>query len=439
MTSNTNRRNTSVIDRVYMTNSALQVIKAEANRHHQNAQGENETGGVLIGRRLEHTNRVEFLITVATGPGESAYHNPVEFNPDVAYINQQLDLYRAVYPNMDYIGTWHKHPLNYQMFSPGDVQTAHAIFDDSSYKVDEIINPIVWINKNQFTIRYYYMSRQMAMKREPFIEVPESKIYSVPQDHPLVIKEQSQGNGYSTVPAPISEEYRRLTEHGYQTELKQQGQEYYFTITLASYPDIVLHLIAPAGYPTIPPSLLVERQGKELTISDNDVINKWTFNMVSRNAAEHPCMVDIVKVVLKNLPTTLPVPTASITLPARPAYSTERGAYQRESPPRQFHKSGFSPALLVAIGAGTMLVVAFLVMVIVSLDLGTLDNATSSASTTEEISGNSPYSSEASATIDTNTGANLSISGPSSNLEFTDISSFVKLWHKAKVFSPQLE
>jgi hypothetical protein len=361
MISNLTGRKTFTIDMLYITKSALQVIETEASRHHQDAQGENETGGVLIGRRLDRTNRVEFLITVATGPGESAYHNPIEFNPDVAYINQQLDLHRAKYPHMDYIGTWHKHPLSYQTFSPGDIQTAHAIFDEPSYKMDEIINPIVWMDKGQFTIRYYYMNRQMAKKREAFIEIPQSKVHAIPEDHDLVRKEQSRGNGNSNVSTRINEEYRRLKERGYQIDLKQQGQEYYFTVTASSRPDIVIHLIAPSGYPTIPPSLLVEQHGKELKISDGGVINKWTFN------AGRSYMVDIADGVLSNLPASIPTPPASGSATSRPARSSGHSTNQRETTQGKKNGFGLSPALLVAIGLGAALMVAILVVGIVTL------------------------------------------------------------------------
>lgn len=378
MTLSITRCNILPINKVYITNLALQVIKAEANRHHQDTHEENETGGVLIGRRIEHMNSAEVLITAATGPGERAYHNPIEFNPDVTYINQQLDRYRALYPNMDYIGTWHKHPLDYPMFSPGDVQTAHMIFADPSYKVDEIINPIVWVDKGQFTIRYYYMHRQMARKQEAFIEIPGSRIQSISEDHPLVIKEQSQGHSNVTVPACISEEYHRLKEYGHQTELKQQGQEYYFTVTLASHPDMVLHLIAPDGYPTLPPSLLVEQHGKELLISDGGVIDKWTSN------AERSYIVDVVHGVLSNLPVSLPTPALSTTPPAPPAYPTGRGGHQFESTPRQTPTSGFSSALPAVIVIGAVLVVLLIGIGIISLARNVPSRVTSPVPTTEE-------------------------------------------------------
>jgi hypothetical protein len=261
-------------DRVYIPRSALQVIQTEASRHSDNQQGENETGGIMVGRRLMGINRVELLIAAATGPGESAYHNPVEFNPDVEYVNQKLKEYHALYPLMDYIGTWHKHPLTYQTFSEGDVHTAHKIFHDTAYKMDEIVNPIVWVGDGGFTIRYYYMSRAMAERGERFAEIPPTKVQEIDDNHDLVIKEQRRADA-GAVPERIDDEYRRLAEQGYQVEVKQHEQEYFFTVRLPDRPDLVLHLVAPAGYPQEPPSLFVEQHGQEIAAGDVGIITQW--------------------------------------------------------------------------------------------------------------------------------------------------------------------
>jgi hypothetical protein len=292
-------------DRIYMTRSALQLIQAEANRHSDNPQSENETGGILVGRRLTGVNRVELLIAAATGPGASAYHNPVEFNPDVDYVNRKLKEYHALYPSMDYIGTWHKHPLTYQTFSEGDVYTAHKLFHDAAYKMDEIVNPIVWVGSGGFTIRYYYMSRAMAARGERFVEIPPTKVQEIDDNHDLVIKEQRREDA-GAIPECIDDEYRRLAWQGYQVELKQHEQEYFFTVRLPDRPDLALHLVAPAGYPQEPPSLFVEQQGQEIAAGDGGIIKQW------RSAAVQPHLADVVAGVIANLaaPPPLPPPTA---------------------------------------------------------------------------------------------------------------------------------
>jgi Prokaryotic homologs of the JAB domain len=288
-----------VPDRIYITRSALRLIEDEA-RHGNSTSLENETGGILIGRRLDATNRLELLIIAATGPGDNAYHHPVEFSPDIEYVNGKLQEYHARYPRTDYIGTWHKHPPRYQRFSQGDVDTAHAVFRDPAYKVKEIINPIVWVDQGKFTIRYYYMSRQMARQGDPFYEVQIARIMLIDDDHAMVQREAVASS--TTIGATndlISEEYRLLSEHGYQVKLCNEGAEYFFEVRSERVSDLVIYFVAPANFPQLPPVLMVECGGEALPPNDGGIINQWTY----RNGAAH--LVDVVEGVMASIPVCL--------------------------------------------------------------------------------------------------------------------------------------
>jgi hypothetical protein len=299
-------------DKVYLTRSAYRLIEEEARRGSQ-AGLENETGGILIGRRLDQANRIELLILAATGPGEQAYHHPVEFNPDVEYVNRKLQEYHSSHPRTDYIGTWHKHPSRYQTFSSGDVATAHALFRDPDYRMEEIINPIVWVEHGQFTIRYYYMSRQMARRGEPFVEINASRVTIIDDNHALVQQELAPTRSRPTGPLAvegannerISQEYRQLTQRGYQTKIRQQGEEYFFEVRHERHPDVLIYLVAPAGFPQIPPTLIVERNGQALPPNDGGIINQWTF---SRGASSLADVADGVLATLEPPPAVQPAP-----------------------------------------------------------------------------------------------------------------------------------
>ena len=119
---------------LYITTSALQVIEDEAKRQSKGGQFAHETGGILIGRRLDPTRSGAILIVAATRPGADALHHAVEFNPDVEYVNQHLREYLAIYPQMDFIGIWHQHPPEYPKFSEGDVRSAQDICTDDDYR-----------------------------------------------------------------------------------------------------------------------------------------------------------------------------------------------------------------------------------------------------------------------------------------------------------------
>lgn len=269
MTSKWNARTPAVPQKVFITRSALQLMQDEARRHTQSGLGENETGGILIGRRLETLDQIEILIVAATGPGDDAFHHSIEFNYDVEHVNQKLGEYRASYPTIDYIGTWHKHPLDYPSFSDGDVHTAHHLFHDDSYKMQEIVNPIVWIDNDTFTIRYYYMHRTMAHQGQPFVELPEQTIQVIDDDDELVLHEQS-------LEARISEENRRLIERDYTLTLSKEDNDYIFTINVDMLPGVAIYLIAHHDYPHTPPDIIIEQHGEEIEGHDAGIISQWS-------------------------------------------------------------------------------------------------------------------------------------------------------------------
>ena len=219
----------------------------------------------------------------ATGPGVRAYHHEVEFNPDVDYVNLKLREYHALYPECDYIGTWHKHPLQYQQFSQGDVRTAHAIFRDPSYKIHEIINPIVWINPDgSATIRYYYMNREMAAAGQPFQTLDEMIVQPIDDTHALVQRQRVDQPGAGAlspgVPARIVDEHSRLRQAGYLVHLSNQGDEYYFTLTTPQLDNTTIYLVTPPGYPQSAPSLA--------TCTGSGVTASWSMPSRAR-CADH--------------------------------------------------------------------------------------------------------------------------------------------------------
>ncbi|WP_129673506.1 Mov34/MPN/PAD-1 family protein [Candidatus Chloroploca sp. Khr17] len=299
--------------KIYITRSARRLIEEEARRGSTTSL-ENETGGILVGRRLDGEEIVQLLIIAATGPGENAYHHPVEFNPDIDYVNGKLQEYHARYPKTDYIGTWHKHPARYQTFSAGDVATAHAVFRDPAYKINEIINPIVWVDRGEFTIRYYYMSRQMAQRREPFVEIQASRVHEIDDEHPLIQRERADGASSPPINDRIGEEHRLLRERGYQVTLKSQDTNFFFEVRTNQHPDLTIYLMAPNDFPRVPPALVaIERAGTALPQNDDGVINQWTYH----NGNSH--LVDVVEGVLRAMPVAAALPIAPVVHPSTPS------------------------------------------------------------------------------------------------------------------------
>ncbi|NJL54988.1 hypothetical protein HC928_07225 [bacterium] len=262
-------------DFVYITRSALQHIEEEA-RHPRSQQPnlENETGGVLFGRRISLENgQSAMLIIEATGPGPKAFFHEVEFNPDVEYANEQLHRFRQDYPNCDYIGTWHKHPSSYRRYSMGDVKTAHQIFSDESYKLDEIINPIVWVDGGKFTIQYYYMNRGIARQGQEFIQVT-SKTRQLEDSDPLV-QDERKAQPAQPYPPRIVKEVEALRSESYNIEIHQDGSDFIFTVTDPDHPVRSVYLVVGPDYPQNPPQVVVEDNGQQIPTDADRLVQQW--------------------------------------------------------------------------------------------------------------------------------------------------------------------
>jgi hypothetical protein len=257
---------------IYITKSAYRLIEDETRRHVDTAQIENETGGILIGRRLEPTHPDTLLIVAATGPGAGALLDPEEFNYDVHYSQRQLEEYRVIFPHTDYIGTWHKHPAHYETFSPGDVSTAHEIFSDSSYHVQEIINPITWVKKGRFIVRYYYMSRHMAEQRREFAVLPPQSVNLIDDDDPLVRVEKER---FESIPARIQEEHYQLNQKKYHVRIDREDQTFYFTIRDIHRSGRVFYVVVRPGYPDITPLLVIEQDSRKLDFDHTAMLDVW--------------------------------------------------------------------------------------------------------------------------------------------------------------------
>ena len=125
-----------------------------------------ETGGLVIGRRVNLEGRLFLIAVQLTGPGQQAIRQPNSFAPDTAFAQQELERVRQEYAGraitVDYIGEWHKHPTNYPAPSEGDVKQARTILQDPSYSLEwgEIVLPIATVGREgQLELKPYYFSR----------------------------------------------------------------------------------------------------------------------------------------------------------------------------------------------------------------------------------------------------------------------------------------
>lgn len=255
--------------RIYITRQAEATIRAETRRHRDGATLGSETGGVLIGRRISPPGQpIELLIVAATGPGERAQREATEFSPDIEHVNLVLDNWRAFYPAIDYIGTWHKHPSGVETFSLGDAQMARATFTDPSYKIEELINPIAWDDDAGFRIRYYYMSRAMARAGGSFAELGNERVTVIDEGHRLVLAERE-------LPLWTASEQERLTDRGYtlSVKLRPELRSLFYTLTTPRLPETSVFLVVPPEFPQGRPQVFVEQQGREVQVDGEALVD----------------------------------------------------------------------------------------------------------------------------------------------------------------------
>lgn len=258
--------------RLLIAHQVISIIEAEARKHAAGYTVGHETGGVLVGRRLGGDNANTVLIVGATGPGPNALTLPTQFELDVEYINRELARWHEQFPRLDYIGTWHKHPPNYSSFSPGDVRTAHEAFADPSYKMDELINPIVLVEGDHVDIFLFYMSRNMAEAKQPFIPLDWSSV-TVVEDHALLIDQERrnsiQVNPESTIAPPwLREEHRQLKSADYEISIYRDPdhqQHFYFTLRHPELPKTIIYIETPSNYPGEGLSCYIEHNGQGIT------------------------------------------------------------------------------------------------------------------------------------------------------------------------------
>lgn len=249
------------IARLYITRWAFALIEREARSYIvHGANVENETGGILIGQRLDE-DRV--VILAATGPGPRAEMGQFEFSPDIGYANNLLRDYHIAYPGSDYVGTWHKHPLNITSFSRGDLNTARDIIRDRSYKLDELFCPIVWVDGEKFYANCYYLDRGDLRARAPFQLIPDDRIELIDDRHPLI--DEVAPNRPALLKLRLFEERDLLVRSGYTARLVHdlEQQTYLMEVLGAGLGERVLIFELPLEYPRRPPTVTIEHPGRK--------------------------------------------------------------------------------------------------------------------------------------------------------------------------------
>lgn len=112
-----------------------------------------ETGGILLGRRL---NESTLLVTRASPPGPRARHARFSFSRDTRFLQRYLDaIHDRTEGDEDYVGEWHVHPSLNAPPSRTDRRSLWRIARRRNYATDNPVLLIVEHDPPSLELRFY--------------------------------------------------------------------------------------------------------------------------------------------------------------------------------------------------------------------------------------------------------------------------------------------
>ena len=269
----------SSLPQIIIAQSAVGLIEQESLRYNNRyiAKHDQETGGIMIGKRLAGDR---IIIVAATKPGPNAEHYQFEFGLDADHANAELQRWIARDPEVDFIGVWHKHPPSLDRPSAGDRQSAYKLFADPDYANVELVNPIVVIRGGKPLIRCFYMSREDVQQERDFRFVQ----YQPLPDSDPIFRESARTPALASVPRHLTwhrrdpERFARecnQLEGRYQYEVNDLDGQTVFTVSLDQELQTTIYLLTAPEYPEAKPELQIEHMGQELRIVPS-TLNDWS-------------------------------------------------------------------------------------------------------------------------------------------------------------------
>jgi integrative and conjugative element protein (TIGR02256 family) len=131
-----------------------------------------ETGGVLIGY-TGGTHGEQVVIVAITGPGPSAQHTKITFEPDHDYQTAQIaDVYRTSKGASTYLGDWHSHPNSAAYLSRRDKKTLRHIGSHRPARLDRPVMVILG-EGSPWTLKAWRLipRRLIAFRRTEYCEL----------------------------------------------------------------------------------------------------------------------------------------------------------------------------------------------------------------------------------------------------------------------------
>jgi hypothetical protein len=119
---------------------------------------------LLIGRQVYDNGKAVLVVLEVTGPGARADHRSVTYAPDSEDLDRELASIRVRHGSLrvDYVGEWHKHPIDLTVPSSGDLRQARSILASTDYHLPhgEVLIPIATIQPaTGFALRVFVLRR----------------------------------------------------------------------------------------------------------------------------------------------------------------------------------------------------------------------------------------------------------------------------------------
>lgn len=123
----------------WLDRRALREVLQEGRRWHLR-----ETGGALLG----WTERNEYVVAQALGPGPRAKHGLTYFEPDGDWqVTRGHEIYFETGRTVAYLGDWHSHPWSSPVPSRRDRETARQIAEDPAFRTPQPLYGIAGLNR----------------------------------------------------------------------------------------------------------------------------------------------------------------------------------------------------------------------------------------------------------------------------------------------------
>jgi integrative and conjugative element protein (TIGR02256 family) len=132
----------AIMNKYSISQGVIEAIEIECRRN-----PENETGGILVGARIASST----IVTHCSGPGLIWNSSKHHFTKDTDYAQQTLNLLHE-YFGVNYLGLWHKHPIEYPTPSKGDIANAMDEISGLNIELDELLTPICSLTNSTVTI-----------------------------------------------------------------------------------------------------------------------------------------------------------------------------------------------------------------------------------------------------------------------------------------------